>query len=57
MQLAKEDRDPKYRSSISSPLGCREVPRKHYLKRELGIMDEDRITWQPSPEVCFYHNN
>lgn len=53
MQLTKEDKDPKPRSSISSPpLGCREVPRKYYLKRELDTMDEDSITWQPSPEVC-----
>jgi len=41
MQLAtKEDKDPKPRSSISSPpLTCREVPRKHYLKKELSIMN------------------
>lgn len=52
MQLAKEDRDLKSRSISSPPLGCREVPRKHYLKRELDTMDEDNITWQPSPEVC-----
>lgn len=51
MQLAKEDRDP--RSSISSPpLECREVPRKHYLKKELSIMSEDSIMWQPTSEVC-----
>jgi len=54
MQLAaKEDKDPKPRSSISSPpLTCREVPRKHYLKKELSIMNEDNIMWQPGSEVC-----
>ncbi|XP_012064249.1 PREDICTED: myosin-6 [Atta cephalotes] len=51
MQLAREDKDPKLRSSISSPpLGCREVPRKHYLKKELS-MSEDSVTWQQSPET------
>ncbi|XP_018350476.1 PREDICTED: ELKS/Rab6-interacting/CAST family member 1 isoform X4 [Trachymyrmex septentrionalis] len=51
MQLAKEDKDPKLRSSISSPpLGCREIPRKHYLKKELS-MSEDSVTWQQSPET------
>lgn len=55
MQLAKEDRDPKLRGSISSPpLECREVPRKHYLKKELSIMSEDSIMWQPTSEVCLY---
>ncbi|KYM98758.1 PREDICTED: uncharacterized protein LOC108777363 [Cyphomyrmex costatus] len=50
MQLAKEDKDPKPRSSISSPpLECREVPRKHYLKKELSI-SEDSVMWQQSPE-------
>ncbi|XP_024872266.1 uncharacterized protein LOC112454868 isoform X1 [Temnothorax curvispinosus] len=54
MQLAKEDRDPKPRSSISSPpLECREVPRKHYLKKELSMMSEDSVTWQPSPENIY----
>ncbi|XP_050463068.1 serine/threonine-protein kinase dst2-like isoform X4 [Cataglyphis hispanica] len=52
MQLAKEDRDAKSRSSISSPpLECREVPRKHYLKKELSIMSEDSIMWQPTSET------
>ncbi|KAL6422409.1 hypothetical protein ACFW04_010620 [Cataglyphis niger] len=52
MQLAKEDRDAKPRSSISSPpLECREVPRKHYLKKELSIMSEDSIMWQPTSET------
>ncbi|XP_011263281.2 putative leucine-rich repeat-containing protein DDB_G0290503 isoform X1 [Camponotus floridanus] len=52
MQLAKEDRDLKSRSSISSPpLECREVPRKHYLKKELSIMSEDSIMWQPTSET------
>jgi len=54
MQLAREDKDPKLRSSISSPpLGYREVPRKHYLKKELS-MSEDSVTWQQSPEVCLF---
>lgn len=49
MQLAREDKDPKPRSSISSPpLGCREVPRKHYLKKELS---EDSVMWPPSDEI------
>ena len=57
MQLAKEDKDPKLRSSISSPpLGCREIPRKHYLKKELS-MSEDSVTWQQSPEVCLKFDN
>jgi len=48
MQLAREDNE-KIRNSISSPpLGCREVPRKHYLKKELSIMSEDSVTWQTS---------
>jgi hypothetical protein len=48
MQLARED-NAKVRNSISSPpLGCREVPRKHYLKKELSIMSEDSVTWQTS---------
>ncbi|KAM0734733.1 Centrobin [Formica fusca] len=52
MQLAKEDRDANPRSSISSPpLECREVPRKHYLKKELSIMSEDSIMWQPTSET------
>ncbi|XP_072748714.1 uncharacterized protein Cnb isoform X3 [Anoplolepis gracilipes] len=52
MQLAKEDKDPKSRSSISSPpLECRELPRKHYLKKELSIMSEDSIMWQPTSEA------
>ncbi|XP_029171168.1 serine/threonine-protein kinase dst2-like isoform X2 [Nylanderia fulva] len=52
MQLAKEDKDLKPRSSISSPpLECREVPRKHYLKKELSIMSEDSIMWQPTSET------
>lgn len=55
MQLAKEDKDIKSRSSISSPpLECREVPRKHYLKKELSIMSEDSIMWQPTSEVRLY---
>lgn len=35
----------------SPPLVCREVPRKHYMKKELSIKDEDSITWQPPSEV------
>ncbi|XP_011156865.1 uncharacterized protein LOC105193885 isoform X2 [Solenopsis invicta] len=51
MQLAKEDKDSNPRSSISSPpLGCREVPRKHYLKKDLS-MSEDSAMWQPSSET------
>ncbi|XP_053996179.1 centriolin-like isoform X1 [Hylaeus anthracinus] len=40
----------KIRENIPSPpLVCREVPRKHYMKKELSIKDEDSITWQPAP--------
>ncbi|XP_012283475.1 golgin subfamily A member 4 isoform X2 [Orussus abietinus] len=28
----------------------REVPRKHYIKKELSMMSEDSITWQPTPD-------
>ncbi|XP_076238130.1 centriole duplication and spindle assembly protein centrobin [Calliopsis andreniformis] len=42
----------KIRESISSPpLVCREVPRKHYLKKELSIKDEDSSIWQPTSET------
>ncbi|XP_014488261.1 PREDICTED: myosin-7-like isoform X3 [Dinoponera quadriceps] len=52
MQLARED-ITKHRNSISSPpLVCREVPRKHYMKKELSIKSEDSISWQPIPETC-----
>ncbi|XP_076620758.1 centriole duplication and spindle assembly protein centrobin [Colletes latitarsis] len=45
------DEHLKIRENISSPpLICREVPRKHYLKKELSIKDEDSVmTWQPAP--------
>ena len=49
MQQAKEE-FPKITRSISSPpLICREVPRKHYLKKEPN--DENNIMWQPISEV------
>ncbi|KZC09451.1 PREDICTED: restin homolog [Dufourea novaeangliae] len=35
----------------SPPLACREVPRKHYMKKELIIKDEDNVTWQPASET------
>ncbi|CAD1479713.1 unnamed protein product, partial [Heterotrigona itama] len=48
MQQAKEE-FPKITRSISSPpLICREVPRKHYLKKEPN--DDDNIMWQPISE-------
>ncbi|XP_012230885.2 putative leucine-rich repeat-containing protein DDB_G0290503 isoform X2 [Linepithema humile] len=51
MQLAKEE-DAKPRHSISSPpLECREVPRKHYLKKELSITSEDSVLWHPASET------
>lgn len=34
----------------SSPPICREVPRKHYTKKELSIMNEDSILWQVTSE-------
>ncbi|KAK1134562.1 hypothetical protein K0M31_007344 [Melipona bicolor] len=49
MQQTKEE-FPKITRSISSPpLICREVPRKHYLKKEPN--DEDNIMWQPISET------
>ncbi|XP_043511819.1 CAP-Gly domain-containing linker protein 1-like isoform X1 [Frieseomelitta varia] len=48
MQQAKEE-FPKITRSISSPpLTCREVPRKHYLRKE---PNEDNIMWQPISET------
>ncbi|XP_003704884.2 centriole duplication and spindle assembly protein centrobin [Megachile rotundata] len=47
LQQSKEEFS-KIRENISSPpIVCREVPRKHYLKQESSIKDEDSITWQP----------
>ncbi|XP_015606012.1 interaptin isoform X2 [Cephus cinctus] len=38
--------------STSSPTPIsREVPRKHYTKKELSIMSEDSIAWQPTSEL------
>ncbi|KOC69495.1 Centrobin [Habropoda laboriosa] len=45
MQQAREEFS-KIRENIPSPPVCREVPRKHYLKRELSVRDEDSIVWQ-----------
>ncbi|CAK9813289.1 CNTROB [Anthophora plagiata] len=50
MQQAREEFS-KARENIPSPPLCREVPRKHYLKREPSIKDEDSIVWQTSPET------
>ncbi|KAG7211676.1 hypothetical protein KM043_010926 [Ampulex compressa] len=42
----------KLRDRVSSPpLICREVPRKHYTKKELSIMSEDNVSWQPASEA------
>lgn len=51
MQLAREDKDSKPRSISSPPLECREVPRKHYFKKELTDITDDSVTWQPDSEV------
>ncbi|KAG6802567.1 myosin-2 heavy chain isoform X1 [Apis mellifera caucasica] len=46
MQKANEEFS-KITGSISSPsLTCREVPRKHYLRKECDIRDENHIEWQ-----------
>lgn len=37
-------------NSSPTPI-CREVPRKHYTKREQSVMSEESIAWQPTPEV------
>ena len=45
----------KIRDSIPSPpLSCREVPRKHYTKKEVSLKDEDSSIWQPASEVSYY---
>ncbi|XP_017882311.1 centromere protein F-like [Ceratina calcarata] len=50
MQQVKEL--TRFRESISSPpLVCREIPRKHYLKKEPSVKDEDSIAWQATPEI------
>lgn len=51
MQQAKEEFSKITGGISSSPLLCREVPRKHYLKKEPSIRDEDNIVWQPVSEV------
>ncbi|XP_076682485.1 centriole duplication and spindle assembly protein centrobin isoform X2 [Andrena cerasifolii] len=44
----------KIRDSIPSPpLSCREVPRKHYTKKEVSLKDEDSSIWQPASELYF----
>ncbi|XP_078044590.1 centriole duplication and spindle assembly protein centrobin [Augochlora pura] len=35
----------------SPPLVGREVPRKHYTRKEFSIKDEDSIIWQPTPDA------
>ncbi|XP_033347106.1 thyroid receptor-interacting protein 11-like isoform X2 [Bombus vosnesenskii] len=53
MQQAKEEFSKITGDISSSPLLCREVPRKHYLKKEPSIRDEDNIAWQPISEVDY----
>ncbi|XP_033334310.2 centriole duplication and spindle assembly protein centrobin [Megalopta genalis] len=51
MQKSREEL-LKIRETIPSPpLVCREVPRKHYIKKELSIKDEDSVIWQPTPDA------
>lgn len=51
MQKANEEFS-KITGSISSPsLTCREVPRKHYLRKECDIRDENHIEWQSVSKV------
>ncbi|XP_012254001.2 sporulation-specific protein 15-like [Athalia rosae] len=44
---------PPYTESSQSPVPiCREVPRKHYMRKEESFMSEDSsVIWQPSSEV------
>ncbi|XP_017759440.1 PREDICTED: uncharacterized protein LOC108550251 [Eufriesea mexicana] len=51
MQQAKEEFLKIKENSMTSSLICREVPRKHYLKKDLSIGDEDSIVWQPASET------
>ena len=42
----------KIRDSIPSPpQSCREVPRKHYTKKEVNLKDEESSIWQPASET------
>lgn len=54
MQQAKEEFSRIKGNIMTSPLICREVPRKHYLKKESSIGDEDSIVWQPVSEVSSF---
>ncbi|XP_060813761.1 uncharacterized protein LOC132905978 isoform X1 [Bombus pascuorum] len=51
MQQAKEEFSKITGDTSTSPLLCREVPRKHYLKKEPSIRDENNIMWQPVSEI------
>ncbi|XP_035723191.1 myosin-11-like isoform X2 [Vespa mandarinia] len=55
IKLIAEMQEPKeeytnFFESISSPQICREVPRKHYTKKELSITNEDSILLQATSE-------
>ncbi|XP_076757727.1 centriole duplication and spindle assembly protein centrobin [Xylocopa sonorina] len=51
MQQTREEFS-KIRENIASPpLVCREVPRKHYLKKESSSREEDSIVWQAASET------
>lgn len=52
MQESKEEYS-NFFENISSPQICREVPRKHYTKKELSMTNEDSILLQATSEVCF----
>lgn len=34
----------------------KDIPRKHYSKKELSILSEDSITWHPTSEVSLKGN-
>ncbi|XP_046832156.1 protein Daple-like [Vespa crabro] len=55
IKLIAEMQEPKeeytnFFENISSPQICREVPRKHYTKKELSITNEDSILLQATSE-------
>lgn len=49
MQESKEEY-VNHQERIPSPPVCREVPRKHYMKKELSTVNEDSILWQVNSE-------
>ncbi|XP_031844205.2 centriole duplication and spindle assembly protein centrobin [Nomia melanderi] len=51
MQKSREELLRVRENIQSPPLVCREVPRKHYTKKELSIKDDESIMWQATPEA------